>query len=249
MSTVTPAQGAASLLLQQAILVPAPHSPAATTEVETVTAVQPVEPISKHHPVTAKARSKVSEALFSAESRGFPAVKLRLIESVASALGINQENYGSDAAFRAAIRAAFDELAMNPDAREIIAGLPRDLGLDNLGASLKRAAEAAEAAAEARRAAEQAEERKAEVEANKARAAAGPAPAAETAQAAPAASPAEPPVGTKAEPQAAPPQPASAPRAESGSASVASAPAAEVAPASAASPAPALTVSSTPAAA
>ncbi|WP_454515085.1 hypothetical protein [Bosea thiooxidans] len=250
MSVVTPVQGASSLLLQQAILVPAPSSSVATTtDVETADAVRAIEPISKHHPVTAKARSKVSEALFSAESQRLPAVKLRLIESVASALGINQENYSSDAAFRAAIRAAFDELAMNPDAREIIAGLPRDLGLDDLGASLKRAAEAARAATEARRTAEQAEEGKAEMNAAEAKAAAEPGPAAETARTPPAASLAEPPAGTKAEPQAAPPQPASAPRAESGSASAAAAPAAELAPASAASPAPAPTASSAPAAA
>ncbi len=241
MSVVTPVQGASSLLLQQAILVPAPNSSAAiTTDLETADAVRAVEPISKHDPVTAKARSRVSEALFSAESQGFPAVKLRLIESVASALGINQENYGSDAAFRAAIRAAFDELAMNPEAREIIAGLPRDLGLDNFDASLKRAAEAAKAAAEARRAAEQAQERKAEPEATEAKTAAKPAPAAETA---------EPSAGTKAEPQAAPPQPAPAPSAESSNAPVAAASAAEVAPAPATSTAPAPAASSAPAAA
>lgn len=215
MSTVTPVQGAASLLLQQAILVPAPHSPAAKTEVETVTAVQPVEPISRHDPVTAQARSKVYEALLQAESTGLPAIKLRLIENVAGALGINQENYGSDSAFRAAIRAAFDELAMNPHAREIIAGLPRNLGLDSASASLKEAAEAARAAAEAQREAYKAEqeakaEREAEVEqaakAERAVAAADPAPAPKTTEAA---------APPKTDPQPTPPASAAAPKAES----------------------------------
>ena len=229
MSTVTPVQGAASLLLQQAILVPAPHSPAATTEVETVTAVQPVEPISRHEPVTAQARSKVYEALLHAESARLPAIKLRLIENVASALGINQENYGSDSAFRAAIRAAFDELAMNPHAREIIAGLPRNLGLDTFGASLKQAAEAAKAAAEAQRDADKAEreaQAEREAEAERAAEAASSAPAPKTAEAAALPKteqqPALPASATVPEAESATPAPAAAPEPTSAPAPIAS---------------------------
>jgi len=232
MSTVTPVQGAASLLFQQAILVPAPHSPAAATEVETVTAVQPVEPISRHAPVTAQARSKVYEALLQVESAGLPAIKLRLIENVAGALGINQENYGSDSAFRAAIRAAFDELAMNPHAREIIAGLPRNLGLDSASASLKEAAEAARAAAEAQREAYRAEqeakaEREAEIEqaatAERTVTAADPVPAPKTTEAA---------APPKTETQPAPTASAAAQKAESVM------PAPDAAPEPASAPAP-----------
>ena len=241
MSTVTPVQGAASLLLQQAILVPAPHSPAAKAEVETVTAVQPVEPISRHDPVTAQARSRVYEALLQAESTGLPAIKLRLIENVAGALGINQENYGSDSAFRAAIRAAFDELAMNPHAREIIAGLPRNLGLDSASASLKEAAEAARAAAEAQREAYKAKqeakaEREAEVEqaakARRATAATDPAPAPKTTEAA---------APPKTEPQPAPPASTAVPKAESATPAPAAAPETAAAPAPVASSASAVT--------
>jgi len=207
MSTVTPVQGAASLLLQQAILAPASHAPRAAAAGETADAVRPVEAISKLDPVTTQARSRVSEALFDAEHPSVTAIKLRVIESVAGALGINQENYGSDAAFRAAIRAAFDELATNPNAREIIAGLPRDLGLDTFGASLKQAAEAARAAAEAQRAANKAEqaaeaERAAAIEAADAKTA--DAKAAGTAKPAPAPEAAEPPAVAAAAPQTAP---------------------------------------------
>jgi len=232
MSTVTPVQGAASLLFQQAILVPAPHPPAAATEVETATAVQPVEPISRHDPVTAQARSKVYEALLQAESAGLPEIKLRLIENVAGALGINQENYGSDSAFRAAIRAAFDELAMNPHAREIIAGLPRNLGLDSASASLKEAAEAARAAAEAQREGHKVEqkakaEREAEIEqaakAERAVAVADSAPAPKATEAA---------APPKTETQPAPPASAAAPKAES----ITPAPATSPEPASAPAP-------------
>lgn len=218
MSTVTPAQGAASLLYQQAILVPAPHSPVSATEVETATAVQPVEPISKHAPVTVQARSKVSEALLQAESASLPEIKLRLIESVAGALGINQENYGSDSAFRAAIRAAFDELAMNPHAREIIACLPRNLGLDTFGASLEQAAEAAKAAAEAQREADEAEQEaqaKREAQAERSAEAVDQASVPKTAEAA---------APPKADQQPALPASAAAPKAESAMPAPAAAP-------------------------
>ncbi|MCU4180784.1 hypothetical protein [Bosea sp. BH3] len=253
MSTVTPVQGAASLLLQQAILVPASNAPRAAAASETADAVRPVEPISKLDPVTTQARSRVSEALFDAEHTSLTSIKLRVIESVAGALGINQENYGSDTAFRAAIRAAFDELALNPNAREIIAGLPRDLGVDTFSASLKQAAEAAKAATEAQRAANEAQqdaraEQAARIEAADAKAvdtkaanAKAAEQAAEAARPAPAPKAAEPPVAKTVEQQAAPQTAAaSAPKAES-------APAPAPAAAAHASPAPASAPTASPA--
>lgn len=237
MSTVTPVQGAASLLLQQAILVPASNAPSVAAAGETADAVRPVEPISKLDPVTTQARSRVSEALFDADYTSLTSIKLRVIESVAGALGINQENYGSDAAFRAAIRAAFDELALNPNAREIISGLPRDLGIDTFSTSLKQAAEAVRAAAEAQRAANEAQqtaeaERAAAIEAADAKAA--DAKVVDTAKPAPAPKAAEPPAPATAAP---PPAPATAAPAPEAASSAKPAPAA----ASNASPAPAPT--------
>lgn len=88
-------------------------------------------------PATKQAQVKVSEVLFESDRVSTLALKVYLTERAAEALGVRKDGFASDTEYRAAIKKAFAEISLKPDARRLIDAIEKDLGLDKLGVSLK----------------------------------------------------------------------------------------------------------------
>lgn len=134
MSTVPSLQGAAALLLRpthSGVQAPGPAL-AGNAVLASANGMKLIV-----DPATKQAQVKVSEVLFESDRVNTLTLKVHLMERAAGALGVKKDEFTSDADYRAAIRQAFVELSLKPDARRRIAAIEKDLGLDKLGVSLK----------------------------------------------------------------------------------------------------------------
>ena len=134
MSTIQSLQSAAALMLKPAASgMQGPGTPLAGNSVLASANGMKliVDPATKH------AQVKVSEVLFESDRVSTLALKVHLTERAAEALGVRKDGFASDTEYRAAIRKAFAEISLKPDARQLIDAIEKDLGLDKFGISLK----------------------------------------------------------------------------------------------------------------
>lgn len=86
---------------------------------------------------TTAAQARINEAMFGVNADDPTATKVKLIERVGKAFGIEQKDYTSLSAYGWAIRNAMEEIKRQAGSAFAFAGIEKDLGLDKLGISLE----------------------------------------------------------------------------------------------------------------
>ncbi|PSJ61228.1 hypothetical protein [Pseudaminobacter soli (ex Li et al. 2025)] len=77
-----------------------------------------------------------SDDMFGTNTTDVTAKKVHLVERLAKSLGVEQEDYDSDAAFYKALKVEIAKLKRDPEGLNKIAAIEKDLGLTELGISL-----------------------------------------------------------------------------------------------------------------
>lgn len=82
------------------------------------------------------AEAAASESVFSANHVDVTEMKMRLIEKAGKAFGVDRDDYATQGEYGKAIRAVVSQIRRMADGDRILAGIARDLGLDDLGISI-----------------------------------------------------------------------------------------------------------------
>jgi len=82
------------------------------------------------------AQAAASESVFSANHVDITEMKMRLIEKAGKAFGVDRDDYDTQGDYGKAIRAVVSEIRRMENGDQVLAGIARDLGLDDLGISI-----------------------------------------------------------------------------------------------------------------
>lgn len=82
------------------------------------------------------AQAAASESVFSANHVDITEMKMQLIEKTGKAFGIERDDYDNQGDFGRAIKAVVSEIRQMENGDRVLAGIAKDLGLDELGISI-----------------------------------------------------------------------------------------------------------------
>ncbi|MAS05598.1 MAG: hypothetical protein CL534_13075 [Ahrensia sp.] len=82
------------------------------------------------------AQAAASESVFSASHVDITEMKMQLIEKTGKAFGIERDDYATQSDYGKAIKAVVSQISRMENGDRVLAGIARDLGLDDLGISI-----------------------------------------------------------------------------------------------------------------
>lgn len=135
MVSVLPSNAAAVLILQQAAATSVGQDDASKTITDLANGVAKRDSVSVDKQPT-QAASKVASAMFGVNHTSVTETKLKLIERMGQALGLNKDDFSTSEEFFDAAKQASQQIQNKPDGNKVIASIEKDLGLDKLGISL-----------------------------------------------------------------------------------------------------------------